>query len=509
MKEMNKVPGSFTRFLDKKIDLRPVGVEITGDAVPYFCTPQGAVIFGRTGVDGIHFCFIPGLGETVFAVSPMNDAPDRIHPLAETFTDFLRLLLACGDVAALEQAWMWNKGQFEAFLRDNPVTEEQRHTLDAIARGMNLTPAEQPWEYMRALQSDFDYRNIRHAAHCGEPAELPAGRGDASGWAVFFDGGFRARRGSRRAGQEIPLETVFEWAGHRWAVPAVYVCDEGLVADLCMGVDADEIRAFMEKWNLNPENDSCTNFTPEQQLELERENPLMLDFTPCMECNGKEMSALHASSLRFIPFLPDACDLRTRQVVEHYGLDPSCGWVIWREAFPWRTARRPELRTLTLSMKQRPVRIPGPRFRVHAPGDSAVLSHPVSGEEYTLTVRKVEHQTVLAEHQDRGHRIPVHLVMMRYSLSPEPEVYPVICDCYEGDRPGIAVLPGAAAATDGVSGATGVIGGADGPTVLLLHPGADIRVACSALYDEPVQHDLEWRADFYGEKADDFTAVLI
>ena len=52
----------------------------------------------------------------VFSVSPMNTSPDYVHPVAENFTDFLRLILACGDVAAVEQAWMWNEAQFEAFL---------------------------------------------------------------------------------------------------------------------------------------------------------------------------------------------------------------------------------------------------------------------------------------------------------------------------------------------------------------------------------------------------------
>ncbi len=34
-------------------------------------------------------------------ISPMNSAPNFVHPLARNFADFLRLLLACGDVAAL------------------------------------------------------------------------------------------------------------------------------------------------------------------------------------------------------------------------------------------------------------------------------------------------------------------------------------------------------------------------------------------------------------------------
>ena len=114
---MDKV---FQKFLRSGIELSVVGVECREDNNPYFCTPKGASIFGWAGVDGIHFCFVRGFGSMVFSVSPMNSAPDFVHPLANNFADFLRLLLACGDSAALEQAWMWDKAQFEAFLRDNP-----------------------------------------------------------------------------------------------------------------------------------------------------------------------------------------------------------------------------------------------------------------------------------------------------------------------------------------------------------------------------------------------------
>ena len=41
-------------------------------------------------------------GGMVFSVSPMNSALDFVHPLANDFEDFLRLLLACSDSAALE-----------------------------------------------------------------------------------------------------------------------------------------------------------------------------------------------------------------------------------------------------------------------------------------------------------------------------------------------------------------------------------------------------------------------
>lgn len=79
----------------------------------------------------------------------MNSAPDYVHPLANNFEDFLRLLLACSDSAALEQAWMLDKSQFEAFLRDNPPTQDQQRTLLELAEKMKLTPMEQPWAYIK------------------------------------------------------------------------------------------------------------------------------------------------------------------------------------------------------------------------------------------------------------------------------------------------------------------------------------------------------------------------
>lgn len=93
----------------------------------------------------------------VFAVSPMNPAPDFVHPLSKDFADFLRLLLACGDVAALEQAWMWEEAQFEAFSRNNPPTQAQQVVLSEVAARLKLTPMEHPWVYLKELQASFDY----------------------------------------------------------------------------------------------------------------------------------------------------------------------------------------------------------------------------------------------------------------------------------------------------------------------------------------------------------------
>ena len=153
---------TFQKLLQTDIDLSSLGVERRTDNEPYFCTPKGASVFGWTGVDGIHFCFVRGFGGMVFAVSPANTFPNYVHPLAKNFADFLQLLLACGDVAALEQAWMWDKAQFETFLQDNPPTQEQQETLALVATKLKLMPMEWPWAYIKELQASFDYSKIKY-----------------------------------------------------------------------------------------------------------------------------------------------------------------------------------------------------------------------------------------------------------------------------------------------------------------------------------------------------------
>ena len=344
----------FQKFLRGDIDLAPIGIERREDNTPYFCTPKGASIFGWAGVDGIHFCFIRSFGNMVFAVSPMNGAPDYVHPIARTFEDFLRLLLACSDATVLEQAWMWDEAKFETFLRDNPPLPEQKETLSEIADKMNLKPMEQPWEYIKALQASFDYSRIKYTEDYYDVDMNPAAELAPLEWKVYFNGNFWGHHGKDRAGMEVRIDRQFDWAGCHWMIPAAYSCSKGLVVDFCMRVDADKICAFMERWHLSPENDSCENFTREQQEQMELENPLILHFRPTLTVNGQMLQTSHGCSVCFNPCLPDGAvnELEGKWAADHYGLDTTFGWVICRDAFPWKTKRRPQIETLDLTMEQ-------------------------------------------------------------------------------------------------------------------------------------------------------------
>lgn len=215
-------------------------------------------------------------------------------------------------------------------------------------------------------------------------------------WKVFYNGNFWGHHGRDRAGNEIVIGKQFAWADHQWLVPAAYSCSKGLVVDFCMRVEAEDIRAFMRKWNLSQENDSCDHFTQEQQMEMERENPMCLDFKPRLEMNGQILRTSHGCAVSYHPCLPAGMtnEPEAQWIVRHYELDTACGWVICRSAFPWLSRRRPEIKTLSLTMKQQPASIPGPRFQVSAPGDTVSFIRPANGKEYTLTVQETEQQTI-------------------------------------------------------------------------------------------------------------------
>lgn len=338
----------------------------------------------------------------------------------------------------------------------------------------------------------------------------------ASEWKVYFEGNFWGHLGRDRAGTEIRLDQQFDWAGHHWVIPAVYSCGKGLVVDLCMRTEAEDIRRFIAKWNLTAENDSEDNFTQEQQMQIELENPLGLDFSAQIELNGKTLRSSHGCAAGISPCLPDgAANEKVAQVAAaHYGLDDSYGWTIYRRCYPWAGKRRPEIRSLSLTMKQQPCCVPGPHFRTHAPGDSFSFSHPVSGTEYTLTVRELERQSIpQAQFDSDRWAYPTHFTAMSYTLSPEPDDAISICDCAAGDRP-LEIAPCtnryAPQAQNDIA-CTVVIGGAAGPAVTVFEKNTQesLHAVCSALHFEPAAEDIEWRVVFHVVSFPNETFTLI
>ena len=457
---------TYEKFLRTGIDLAPLGVE-RGEGELYFCTPRGASMIGWEGADGIHYCFVRGCGGTVFAVSPMNTAPDYVHAVAQDFADFLRLLLACGHGAAIEQCWRWSRGQFDAYLAENPPTDAALAVMGEIREKLGLTPMEDAWGYIHALQSGFDYGKIKYEdpeciASLSEPEPEP--------WCVRFHGG------RDKPGTELRLDRRFTWAGHECCVPAVYSCAKGLVMDVAMSAPVEEVLAFMARWA--PQGKArYSDFSKADRMRIEYEHPLSLDFSASVTVNGRVLDSEGASGWGWAPI--DGWENREAQrAVEHYGLDPGRCWQFSRIRFPWK--RRMEIKSLDAVFTPERVDVPGECFTVSRAGEEVQLVSPVDGEQYTLTV--CEYSAARTKFRDDSEwEFPEQYVTLEYTLTPELDRDDFqLTDVSEGDRPRLRRSSAGFGPTASASALIAVISGGDGR-----------HAAGSSLYFEAPQQ-IEW-----------------
>ncbi len=504
---------TYKDFLKKEIDLAPLGWEICREHIPYFCTPRGAKILGWAGVDGIHYCTVRGFGPMIFAVSPMN-VGDYVHPIARSFEDVLRLLLSCVDMAALEQCYAWDEAQYNAFLTDCPAAPKQQAALDAIKEKTGLAPMENAFGYVKQLQAELDLTAIPYTEDYYDEDMNPAAPQEAPRWEVYFDGNFWGHKAGQHPGTEIPLGTQFTWADRHWVIPAIYACSKGLVVDLGMRIEPQSMEAFMKKWDLSAENEAHRQFSEEDQMRMELDNPMELDFDATLFLNGKELRSSHGCGCMWNPCLPAqyTADCEGKWAAKHYGLDLNFGWMIRRCCYPWATKRKPELKSLSMAISQEKASIPGPHFRVEKPGDTFTFTYPENGTEYTLTVQEYEAQNMdLSRLPQQDMEYPNHCCAMTYTLTPEmPEGQLSLADCNDGDKPRRKHQPqnGPTAVHD--AAVIGIIGGADGPTAILYGHSSKqgkLRAVCSGLYFEPVT-DVEWRMVFHEKQYEDMVVAL-
>ena len=163
--------------------LEPLELLPAADEDASFCTPLGARLIARIGVDGVHFCDVPALGDTVFAVSPMREMP-YVCAVAESLADFLGEVLACGGAGAVEQlAYMENAAAAQDFLRHNRVwlyggTPEEadaacryfgtdmmpdkesasahRRACEALQTACEISPPGDAYTHIRVVRRGFD-----------------------------------------------------------------------------------------------------------------------------------------------------------------------------------------------------------------------------------------------------------------------------------------------------------------------------------------------------------------
>ena len=501
-------------FKKTKTDLSLLGFDMNGDFETYYCTPKKARIIASSGVDGIHYCTVPQFGEMIFAVSPMNFG-DCVHPIARNFEDLLRLLLHCGDIAALEQCYAWDEEQYKAFLTDCPATEKQQAVLDEIKNKCGLEPMEDSFAYVKSLQAEFDLSQIPYTEDYYDPEMNAAAPELTKKWAVYYDCGYSNRSAEGEAGEETVLNKTFSRGDEIWHIPAVYSCDEGMVVDFCIEIQPEKEKAFIDKWYPILAKDE--NISREMREQIERENPMEIGFRPYLFVNGQELIARHGTSLSWMPdsCLPEgeSCVVsEAKEVIRHYGLDETQAWSIHRWAFPRETDGKPEISSMKLKTVSQPTTIQGIHFKNPSVGDVIKFIHPIHKTEHKLTVLAYEKQEFSGRgFQHEEYEFPTLHTAMTYTLEPElsGEKF-LVRDCCANEppkrKPKNRFEP--QASYDACSVA--IIGGADGPTAIFVSAGqsCERHIALSALRFEYAE-DIEWKIIFREKLTEDTEIELI
>lgn len=499
---------TYRQFLERGLDLSPLGIIRYDDLSDpnYFCTPAGAEIIGWSGGDGIHYCFLEDFGDMVFAVSPMNLPGDYVHPLARNFSDFLRLLLSCGNADILEQTFLLDEQGFSAYSAEILITPEQQSVLDAI-QAMGVTSMEHPFSYIKELQAQFDYHKIPFVGDYDFfPPEPPEPQAPEE-WAVYFSDNSETRG---KPGKPLSIRKDFIWEGRYWLIPEVYACKKGLVIDFCTRIPAAEYRAFARKWNL----DQDPNYTPdstEEQLQMYHENPLNRSFHMEAALNGRPLRGGGGTSYYWYPdFINEMNEFHATLI--HYNLDPSSYWLFWRWSFHWAKSRRPkQIATLKLTIKPDPVEIYGPHFTVSGPGDQIQFTHPVTNVIHTLTVQEYEAAEMPQDHSPEPDLdFPTHYTSMIFTLSPDlPSEEISVQGCGEGDQP----RKKADSKSDNSRVACGImiIGGRIDPNIEIKYGDPNQgkpRTAFSNITFEP-KDSVEWQMIFHIQSQNEITVSLI
>ena len=473
-------------YLRSKLDLSYIGLQRGEKESGYFCTPVLSKVIGWAGVDGIHFCTSKNYGEIVFSVSPMNCPGEYVHPVARNFEDFLRLILACYDTAVIEQCWFMDREVFEDFLTRNQPDAEAQKCLDKIQKKYNLTPLEDPFGYVHTLQEEFDYDSLvfppEYYELVEEPVELPAPE-----WKVTWDGDLFDPNPDMVGAEPFAVNAWFHWAGIDWYVPEVYPFEKGIVMHLLGKVDPD----------LVPLDEYEGYISPEAYERMMAENPLNLHTWQELSINDMAMRPAGSMGITWVP--NQNWNVESKWFLEHYGLDLNYAWQIHKVKLFWPACGKMEIEKMSLTMKQHPVSISGTHFKTPDAGNCVILTHPQTDKEYILHIDDIKQETAaFSRLHDQELEYPICYTQMKFRIEPDmtPNQFRIV-DCAQSDQPRAR---NGVKRNDGCSAVSfGVIGGADGPTTIILgQPNSEVirsHMANSSLRFEPAK-EIEWRIVF-------------
>lgn len=412
----------YHKFRNSSLDIAPVGLQVGSDSSTSAFTPLDCRILGwLTSDTGVHFCQIETLGDLVFAVDPSAPPGDCIHPVASSLIEFIGLLVVCKDASLLAYAYRWSKEHFNALISSIKPGMKARSVLRALENTYHPPVIRDAYQTVLALQNRFDYRTIPLQPKYFEWCPIRPG---TPKWEVSMDTEFADYCEKGQAGKELAVQRNFLWNEETWCVPAVYLCENGIVVDSYLEIPGDKIHDYVQRWG----NCRTDTLSIEEQMKRQLEDPLFVPAIGSLLVNDKQFRCRKLSTLQWSPASENSW--QARRVLEHYHLDRSNGYLLRREFFQ-RKGKNPPIRTMQLVLSPEAVSVPGQRFIAPEQGEQLTFTHPDTGIKHTLTVlsqtREALDPNFLSNH-------PCCYTRLVYGLEPplNTDVFSIV-DCDPGD----------------------------------------------------------------------------
>lgn len=334
---------------------------------------------------------------------------------------------------------------------------------------------------------------------------------------VYFGNFWREKRKEdEKPGLPISVQKEFEYGGFRWVCPKLYLCEEGIVLDICRKYDASEFKAFYDKWA-----DKIDALSPAEQEQITKENPMNFLCDLRLYLDGKRLEGGGWSGTGWQSFFPEQNGSMSEQLMEEYGLSRDYGWYMYRAKFPYQPEDNASLVKDTDPLKRLTLQVAAQREQIYfdtrittgvdcEPFDIE-LKHPLTGEMHQFFVGacSAERFGGMPMQLKQDMIIPENHCVLVYAVTPELPAEEVFCvqDCAPSDTP----IPKTRGKEEKGVAAIGIIGREDGPTSVFLagsiggkseilkqaqKANADKEVhwksVCSSLTFEPVK-EVTWK----------------
>lgn len=325
---------------------------------------------------------------------------------------------------------------------------------------------------------------------------------------VYYSGFFRGHEKHERPLTQIKIEQSFRWEDLEGYIPALYTGKRGIILDLCMRIDKEELNQYLDKWNLEKR---LSDLSEEEYEQMHQDNPCSLNFQLSLSVNGKELKCRKMTGTTWHCLEREDAyqDEDAAELMEAYGCDKKECWKFTRGQFEWQEGQIMDIQELRLTFKEMKSPVTAAHFVTGEELFEKKISveHPVTGQVYQITIEDESEEALdesvflnIPSGQGENLEYPTCYKVLTYHVIPEePDL--MIMDCGKSDSP-VSRETGAKKERS-----VSVIGGYSGPSAVFIagkSPENSKKAAMSSLHFTHMTK-TKWRVVFQIRKRENLS----